>query len=180
MWRAVQNHAKWPYWWAAVMCNTLATPTIGRSPTFCVSANFLIQLCVFLVLKFAKEADYITRSTRYHVHGLHLNKTLYYKTYIKGILWDRQWSPPSIGIFPHICRFSFYRNELAFFYRWNTFLMKRSNLHSYRVSMIASQWTFEKRKKKLLHATVFSYFLIVIWSSCCTSSGVVLHVIFWE
>ena len=41
---------------------------------------------------------------------------------IKGILWDRRWIAPSIGIFSHTCRFS-YRNAFL--------LMKLSNPPSF-------------------------------------------------
>ena len=57
---------------------------------------------------------------------------------VKGILWDRRWSPPSIGIFsPHM---------LIFFYRNAFLIMKLSKLQSFRVirALIASQSTFEK------------------------------------
>ena len=56
---------------------------------------------------------------------------------LKGILWDRQGSPPSIVIFPPKCCF-FYRNAFL--------IMKLSNITSFREirALIASQSTFEK------------------------------------
>ena len=42
--------------------------------------------------------------------------------YIKGILWDRRWIAPSIGIFSHTCGFV-YRNAFL--------LMKLSNPHKF-------------------------------------------------
>ena len=42
--------------------------------------------------------------------------------FVKGILWDRRWIAPSIGIFPHTC---------GFFYRNTFLLMKLSNPPSF-------------------------------------------------
>ena len=56
---------------------------------------------------------------------------------LKGIRWDRRWSPPSIRIFPTHADFVYI----------NAFLiMKLSKLPSFRVirALIASQSTFEK------------------------------------
>ena len=55
----------------------------------------------------------------------------------KGILWDRQWSPPSIGIFTHRC---------WFFYRKAFLTMKLNICLSFRTiqALIASQSLFEK------------------------------------
>ena len=55
---------------------------------------------------------------------------------VKGILWDRRWSTPSIGISPQIC-WLVYRNAFL--------IMKLSNPPSFRAirALIASQSTFE-------------------------------------
>ena len=58
---------------------------------------------------------------------------------IKGILWDRRWSTPSIRISPHT-------GHTCWFFYGNTFLiMKLSKLPSFRAirALIASQSTFE-------------------------------------
>ena len=66
---------------------------------------------------------------------------------IKGILWDRRWSSPSIRIFSHTCWFLY----------GNAFLiMTLSKPPSFRVirALIASQSMFEQ---------FISYFLIVVF-----------------
>ena len=69
------------------------------------------------------------------------NNIQYYvkaKSWIKGILWDRKWSPPSIGICSHPRCWFVYRNAFL--------IMKLSNLPSFRAIrvLIALQSTFEK------------------------------------
>ena len=60
----------------------------------------------------------------------------YWCRHIKGILWDRRWSPLSIRIYYHTCWF-LYGNALL--------IMKLSKLPSFKVirALIASHSTFE-------------------------------------
>ena len=115
---------------------------------------------------------YCTMQVQMSTRNLHLTMLAYsnlisYNTDegVGGILWDLQWSPPSIRVFPHRCWFV-YRNAFLSFQ-----VSERSKL--YNCSTI-DVW---KIKCNILS----SYFLIIIICiSFYTSSVVFWHVIFWE
>ena len=102
-----------------------------------------------------------------------------WKSNIKGILWDRQWSPPSIRIVSHKCWFFFNRNAFL--------IMKLSRKAGFQVSewsepncFIIDVWNINCRYQQFI-----SYFLIIVFfvSHCTafyTSSVVFWDVIFWE
>ena len=78
--------------------------------------------------------DKLNDQMRYHVWIASTVCT----TAVKGKLWDRRWSPPSIRIYPHTCWF-IYRNAFL--------IMKVSKLPNFRVirAPIASQSTFKNK-----------------------------------
>ena len=101
-----------------------------------------------------------------YTHSAERRKKIHTYWSVKGILWDRQWSPPALyqDISPQM--------QISL-QKCISIIMKLSNLPSFRAirAPIALQSTFDK---------LFSYFLIAICISFYTSSGVFLHVIFWE